>query len=172
MATMNDVQRRSEFWFAKLDRDGDGSITAEDFTQLSDHITSSFPQADPEKVQAVKQAYASLWDDLAAAADSDNDGRVTQDEFRASLENTPRVGFERAAKRAALEFSLADADGDGYLDTHEFTKMIQLYGHTGDVPQQVLSLIDTDNDGRVSIDEWQKAVLEHLVGRDPFSSVS
>lgn len=158
------LQAKTEAWFTMLDVDGDGVITAEDYDQLADRVVSRFEGADTSKIQEVKREYRNVWEGLARAADADRDGQVTRDEFAAVAMNLSPEGWDNGVRLAAAEFSLADVNGDGYLDRDELSRLIQAYGAAANDADKITRALDKDGDGRVSQQEYEAAVRQYYAG--------
>ena len=164
------IKDKSRNIFDLYDTDGDGVITWEDFSQRANRIVSQFGQAAPKKAQAVKEQYAHLWEELAAEADTDQDGQVTKEEFAAVLAAAD-PDAAAAATGDLAEFSLADTDDDGYLNLQETTRLLQGYGISASQADQLAAAVDKDGDGRISHQDYQSTLHEFYTTTDPDSAV-
>jgi hypothetical protein len=94
---------------------------------------------------------------LAAAADaSESDASATSDamvEEEAAREQRVQQRTERARREA--EFTLLDANGDGFLDDVELSAR-----ETGEEPDDAIDALDADDDGLLSRTEF--SALEAL----------
>ncbi|MFF7251139.1 EF-hand domain-containing protein [Embleya sp. NPDC008237] len=161
------IQEKPRHMFALFDVDGNGVVTADDFRERADRIVEQFPDADPQKVQAVRRQYADLWQELAEAADADGDGKVTESEFTAVLESASPQAAAATIGRHMAEFTLADTNGDGHLDRREIVPLLKGYGVQASRVDTVMSVLDKDGDGRISGDEYAAMLRDVYVGTEP-----
>ena len=82
-------------------------------------------------------------------ADTDGDGTVSFDEFKALA--APVYAASGAALRGAFDYF--DADSSGYIDRSELSVMLRKLGF-GWQGGGVFAAADADQDGRVSFDEF------------------
>jgi len=82
-------------------------------------------------------------------ADTDGDGSVSFDEFKALA--APVYAASGAALRSAFDYF--DADSSGYIDRSELSLMLRKLGF-GWQGGGVFAAADADHDGRVSFDEF------------------
>lgn len=87
--------------FSRLDGDGDGVITAAEREQAR------------SRIQRVRERMQGRIDEIAAQADSNEDGDISRDEFMAA----PQPLLNRA-----------DADGDGRISRGEFSAVVESIG--------------------------------------------
>jgi len=129
--------------FVRLDKDGDGFLDVEELKYLL--LDMGFAQ-----VKAVEEAKAML-----LAADENGDGRVDFEEFKAVWHRKLLSQHDQYIHRV---FAVFDDNGDGFIDAKE------LHGVLGDDFEQILKMIeevDENGDGKLSFDEFQKAMQEH-----------
>ncbi|MGW0769985.1 EF-hand domain-containing protein [Streptomyces sp. NPDC002676] len=157
---------KSENMFGLFDTDHNGLITQEDFRQRADAIIQQFPQADPQKAQAVRRQYDGWWQELADAADSDHDGRITRDEFAAVLDGATVKDVVGTIGREVAEFALADSDDDGYINQQEIVPLLKAYGLKPNQAGTVMEILDKDHDGRISSQEYASMQRECYVSGD------
>lgn len=163
----NFIQDKPALMFRLFDTDKDGAITMADFHQRADQIIRQFPGADPGKTNLVRGQYEHLWNELAEAADTDGDGRISQKEFEAVMVGaSPQQAASVLGNRLG-EFILADQNGDGYLDRQEITQLLKGYGVEPHQVDNVMQILDRDGDGRISHDEYRSMLAEAYVAEDP-----
>ncbi len=78
---------------------------------------------DPDSPQAHKyrESVGQLWGSMLAAADEDNDGKITRDEYIAYHESLPSAGLDKSIELYAdAVFALAGSDGNSQLKKEEF----------------------------------------------------
>lgn len=163
----NFIQDKPALMFRLFDTDKDGAITVADFHQRADQIIRQFPGADPGKTTMVRDQYDHLWHELAGAADTDGDGRISQKEFEAVMTGaSPQQAAGVLGDRLG-EFVLADQNDDGYLDREEITQLLKGYGVAPHQVDSVMKILDKDGDGRISHQEYRSMLAEAYVAEDP-----
>jgi len=85
--------------------------------------------------------------------DTNKDGKISLDEWKAAHPNDPN---------AEAQFKKLDANGDGFLTIKEFQAAGQQVKETGQqkVKQRAemrFEVMDTNKDGKISLDEWKAA---------------
>ena len=137
--------RRAEI-FARVDSNGDGLISAEEFTAAE---MPKHPRGGPnrrkggghhgspseEATSRRHEAMAAMEEDLFHALDADADGVISRDEFSSAA-----LRDARRTTMISRMFERADTDGDGYLSPDEF-------------PPRRMANLDANGDGQISRDE-------------------
>merc|ERR1712087_952721 len=129
--------------FARLDKDGDGFLDADELKLLL--LDMGFAA-----VKAKEEAKSML-----EAADENNDGQVDFEEFKQVWHRKLLSQHDQYIHRV---FAVFDDNGDGFIDAKE------LQGVLGDDFENIQSMIqevDENNDGKLSFDEFQKAMQEN-----------
>lgn len=138
--------------FNRLDNDGNGVLDAEELEILLQDMGFALSRLKIESLKMMK------------AADVDGDGVISFDEFKRVWHRKLLSQHEQYVHRV---FAVFDDNGDGYIDARE------LQGVVGDSLDDVLAMIkevDDDDDGRISFEEFQKAMMEETEkGNDPLS---
>ncbi|HSV67523.1 MAG TPA: EF-hand domain-containing protein [Mycobacteriales bacterium] len=113
--------------FNILDSNQSGSIAAEDFDLIGRRVCELFGVAvDSDNGRQVCDGYNAWWNQLRVDLDIDNDGQVTMAEFAA---------FYKGGR----------GDPETYFSTH-----------IGPAARIVAEMLDTDNDGYISQDDYLK----------------
>eukprot|EP00897_Mesotaenium_endlicherianum_P007841 jgi/Mesen1/7085/ME000369S06408 len=120
--------------FHMMDTDGSGTITLDELRAGLHKIGSQLGEAE---VRA-----------LLEAADVDGNGMIDYQEFVAATMHMQKVDTESHLKAAFNHF---DKDGSGYIDIDELEECL---GATKGVLNDIISEVDTDNDGRISYQEF------------------
>ena len=134
--------------FAKVDANGDGKVTPEEFAA----VRGDAPRADrhramrgrmekqmrdrrgPEMRRRMREVYS---DPTFDAADADGDGKLSREEVR----QLPQAARSVAQRRA---FDRLDGDGDGVLTATELSPRVAM-----------LEKADADGDGKVNREEMR-----------------
>ncbi len=125
---------------AKLDTDGDGSISKD---ELSTAVSSS------EGKDGITVTLSDAFSDL----DSNDDDSLDASEL-ASMQMPPPPPRDAAPQTDVAEslLSALDTDGDGTINSDELTAGLSSAGSTAD-SAQVFDALDTNEDGTVRLDE-------------------
>ncbi|KAJ4840037.1 Calcium-dependent protein kinase 17 [Turnera subulata] len=124
--------------FKGIDTDGSGTITLEELKQ------GLAKQGTRLSEYEVKQ--------LMEAADADGNGTIDYDEFITATMHMNRMDREDHLYTAFQHF---DKDNSGYITTEELEQALRDYGmHDGRDIKEIISEVDTDNDGRINYDEF------------------
>ncbi|KAK6272592.1 hypothetical protein POUND7_009675 [Theobroma cacao] len=124
--------------FRGMDTDNSGTITLEELKQ------GLAKQGTKLSEYEVKQ--------LMEAADADGNGTIDYDEFITATMHMNRMDREDHLYHAFQHF---DKDNSGYITTEELEQVLREYGmHDGRDIKEILSEVDSDNDGRINYDEF------------------
>ncbi|KAK4487324.1 hypothetical protein RD792_006066 [Penstemon davidsonii] len=84
--------------------------------------------------------------------DSNKDGKISPEEYKSILKALGKGNF--LTKEVQKIFEIADLDGDGFIDFHEFVEVQKKGGgvKTADL-HRAFQAFDIDNDGKITVDE-------------------
>merc|ERR1712154_602435 len=139
---MGEPEKEVKRHFTRLDKDGDGYLDVDELKYLL--LDMGFAPS-----RAIKEAKTML-----EAADENNDGQVDFEEFKQVWHRKLLSQHDQYIHRV---FAVFDDNGDGYIDAKE------LQGVLGDDFEQIMAMIsevDENNDGKLSFEEFQKAMQE------------
>jgi Ca2+-binding EF-hand superfamily protein len=142
--------------FEYLDKDHNGAVDRGDLDLAVNNVAAVFGLAEgSSKVRLLRDHYTTLWDNLAAAADTDKDGQLNREEFgKALLGVSTGDSLTNPSSSLSVEFAIADSDDDGSITKDEFVKLVQAFRPgTLDV-EAAFARIDKDNDGSITFDEY------------------
>ena len=183
-----EMRHKVKLTLKHLDTDGNGSISLEEFSANGAEIFSladrnqnrSLSQAEFEEVPQIRQQQMKL-----RLMDSNGDGEVDEKEFSAVSKKNgrhkgakgkdrwmmhgvsawlmhPNKNRDKAAReqKRAEVFAMADRDNDGVLDRQELAGMRQVR------VQYRFSQLDSNGDGKLSMDEYRQPMAEAFALRD------
>jgi Ca2+-binding EF-hand superfamily protein len=108
--------------------------------------------------------------------DTNNDGKLSQEEFLKLAELGHGHGAGRGQQTLEKIFDRLDTDRDGYLSPDEFKKLAELRRGKGSAasagakgslfrnPEALFKELDTDKDGKVTKEEFAK-IIDRLPGK-------
>ncbi|WP_416968148.1 EF-hand domain-containing protein [Streptomyces sp. 4F14] len=159
--------------FDQLDADGNGFLEWDDFEAHARRLALAFAHpADSPTARQLLAAYRDFWVNFILPMDTDGDGRVAREEFVASVEHgiTDRASFDRVyGPHVAIVAALADTDGDGHLDVHEYRRLMRVYGVAEDEATEAFAALDTDGDGFLTVTELMDAARAFYLDSAPDS---
>ncbi|MFE9929580.1 EF-hand domain-containing protein [Streptomyces sp. NPDC005533] len=124
------LDRKLERAFTHLDADGSGVVEADDIFALGSRLLSALDEpAGSPKAELVMRGLTDFWQDLFTELDMDRDGKVTPEEYK--------LGMTR----------LYAQGGPAY--DRSFRPMMRA----------ILTIVDTDGDGVISLEEFHRAQL-------------
>merc|ERR1712166_704862 len=121
--------------FDKMDTNNDGEVDRAEWIALhgNDDGFDCYDMDDSNTMDMLDYRVGHLIEGDLARIDSNNDGKITKEEWIARYGNED--GFDRF-----------DLNGDGFVDAYEFVKM--KYAKVS------FNQLDTDRDGKVTKEEW------------------
>ena len=150
-----------EAFFNMVDADGGGSVDAQ---ELTDAAVAHGMTADEGKA-------------MFDLMDADSDGKVTLDEWKAAINTFEGCGnggeeLKKLVKKVKEDpdedwcdpavqekyFNMVDDDESGSVDADELTVVAQAHGMTADEAKDMFDLMDENDDGEVTLDEWEAAI--------------
>ncbi|MYW01415.1 oxygenase MpaB family protein [Streptomyces sp. SID3343] len=143
-----------------LDQTGDGVLSWPDLAATARVFSSNLDLGEVEE-EALYAAFHAWWLELRAAADTNHDGVLDVDEYRAFALTACGPAFD--AVTAAIAAAV-DRDGDGRIDHADYASLLD-GGTTAIRRLQWLHEMDADGDGMVSVDEFAGALRSSILGR-------
>jgi len=128
--------------FNKIDLDNDGQIDMGDLTKFLEDQGESKEGAKMRALEIIQQV------------DQDSDGKVSMQEFM-NAKLARKIGAdERLIRR---QFQRIDKDKNGFITPDELSKLFN-WTLTEDVIKKMINEIDENNDGKISYNEFLKAM--------------
>ncbi|MBB5872649.1 Ca2+-binding EF-hand superfamily protein [Allocatelliglobosispora scoriae] len=164
-------QRKLDKAFNHLDADRSGYVEEQDLTDLGLRLLANFgvTHEDP-KARRIADGFSTFWVALAEALDADGDRRLSPQEYADGMIDAFAQGdgaFDRHFRPGAIAvLELADTDDDGFVNPAEFAVMQRAFGTPEDEIGFAFDQLDTDRDGRLSVDEMIVAVEQFYIGAD------
>ncbi|GAA2786714.1 EF-hand domain-containing protein [Saccharopolyspora taberi] len=157
--------------FEVLDTNQDGNITRADFETKAEQVTGLFELTGTETGDEIRASLVSWWEQLRNAYDQDDDGVVTKDEFvqaHSPEDGDPEAFYrEKVDQLVSVVARAVDENGDGYIDEAEYVRLFSVSGLPGETVQAGFEALDTDKDGRVSVAEFETAIVQLFLSANP-----
>ena len=161
-----------EFWILKmktayvwLDVNGDGYITAEDFSIWIKEMARLFPDMNEEQKKILEAKHARVWGDLLDGEGKGPDYKVTENMF---IEKFFHVMSKEGAEAMMRQewnnnFTVMDVNQDGVISKEEhrcFFEARKQVDPNGAIV--AFSAIDKDRDGVITREEYVEAAMEYF----------
>ncbi|UNO43369.1 EF-hand domain-containing protein [Streptomyces sp. MST-110588] len=169
MATDNAAQV-FDLRFEHFDANKDGRIDRSDFEQEANSLIRAFgADQDSPRALALKNSYLAVYEYIVRKADATS-GVLRREEFvaasKAAITDRGGAGFgEVLAPYAHACANLCDADGDGEISQDEYSKWLTVIGVPKEATAESYQAIDTDKDGKVSVEEFMAAIRSYVLGQ-------
>ncbi|URZ99826.1 EF-hand domain-containing protein [Streptomyces lydicamycinicus] len=151
------VRAEYEHRFAMYDTDGDGYLTAQDFTDRARLLTDAVGEpADSPKARALGAGMRHTFEQLATLAQVDATGRLNREQFVAAFVRAGASGSlgQVVGPSIAATVALADADGDGVVSREDFAVVHRAAGYSAAQAAEAFAALDRDGDGRLLVEAW------------------
>ncbi|MDT7790538.1 MAG: hypothetical protein QOF58_8957, partial [Pseudonocardiales bacterium] len=113
--------------FETYDSDQDGFIKRSDFERAGSRTTAAFGLSDDDRrARRFHEHLLGVWDHLSAMTDTNDDGRISVDEYKAAfakgLLERPEAFDDIYVPYLDALMAVADHDGDGQLGVDEYMR--------------------------------------------------
>jgi len=162
--------------FRSFDVNGNGFVERKDFEAATERMAKAFGhRSDTPAYQKLQELTARLWEGLAAFADTDGDGRISESEYKVAF--TEKIlahpgAFDQAYKPwLDTIMEIVDADGDGRLNSAEYLRWASsMLGVHADHAEDAFRRLDRDEDGFINRDELVESIRDYYFSEDPDST--
>lgn len=172
ISDLSDLQiKKLERAFGQLDANGNDVLERDDFQAVGARLLLGFGEPPTTtKGRAVLDTFDGIWHTLRREMDTNGDGVLSRDEFRAGMDQSFIRGTEyddvfQPAAEAVM--AVCDTDGDGVLSFAEFHEFQRALGTTDSYSRAAFDSLDLDGDGTLNVEELLVAIRQFYTGSDP-----
>ena len=156
-------------WFTTLDVDDNGHVSLDDFEVAAYRLMKGYEESPlTAKGAELLRAFTALWRSLAAAADTDDDGKVTASEMAAAigaLRSGAGSDFTSAVDDLAdAVLGIVDTDASGVVEAEEFRRMLGFFGVARPAAEAAFGALDADGSGALTAGELRRAFRDFYLG--------
>jgi Ca2+-binding EF-hand superfamily protein len=161
-------RRKIRTFFHRLDVDDDGVISKREIDLFAERLIAA-KKADPVLQEKIRKRTDDIWHKFTGSTKTDEKGFLTEAMLIASLKkqlSDPKlkVTLQESCRNF---FDLANIVEDGYLQFQEYRKAFDNMGLSDtSFAEQSFNVIDTDQDGKLTRDEFTHACMECLLSED------
>ncbi|MFI7320647.1 EF-hand domain-containing protein [Streptomyces venezuelae] len=162
------IEQKFTTLFAWFDRNGDGSLTRDDFEAFGELFAAVAPQE--EEKSALREAFVLWWDVLGEAGAVDAQGRIGPDRFITAM-RTHIAADAKTVERLVMPIIDAlmralDTDGSGTLTADENVRMYDALGIDPATSGAAFQRLDRNGSGAITHDEFRTAIEEFYLSTD------
>lgn len=162
------LARKHAHFFNMLDKNQDRVLERADFLNFLDSLTSIRGWSPgSSEYERSRELVMSWWDAFKQAADTDDNGQVSCEEFSSVMAQTDAEAFAGVANWL---FDIVDADGAGTISAEEYRQLEAAVMADDSGARDTFAKIDQDGDGRLSRDEFTTLIVEYHTSEDENSA--
>ena len=170
---LTDFQKRKiANLFTVHDLNHDGAIERSDYVEYAQRLAAeSGVGQGSSKYEELMSRFLGFWEMLRQAADRNHDSRITMREWFAlfdQLLSTPDSARKMQPIGEAV-FSMLDRNGDGNVTLDEYQWLYSSGALDPKLAADSFKRLDTDHDGRISLQELTARLFEFFTSNDPDS---
>ncbi|XP_013402651.1 sarcoplasmic calcium-binding protein-like [Lingula anatina] len=157
-------KRKVRTYFKCFDVNGDGYITKEDYI-LSARRCAEYLDLDDERTEHVLNQRIRQWEYMTK-----NASKVSEEEYVEMVQvlcNQKHFREEFFLAVVSMSFTVTDINGDGLISSEEYKAYFYSLGLSAEASQKAFHLIDNNNDGFITVDEFGHAIAEFFFTEDP-----
>lgn len=160
---MSDIWvKKMKTYFKRIDQDGDGNITRNDFEKMADR----FSEKTTKGVDVLRKRITSIYDCYLGVVTGGKP--VNQDEFVEVMKKN--IGCDEMKEKfrgpLPLFFQAVDTDQDGQISSPEFEHFYDIICVDKKYAAEAFKAIDANNDGQLSKEEFVTAGVDFFENQE------
>jgi juvenile hormone diol kinase len=146
-------------------------VTKEDFEIKAKNVAKLFNIAvDSTDYSNIHAHVMADWNHLQQEADTNNDGKISLDEWlKHGYTRISGDMYDTVKKEAGVIFTLFDTNGDGVINKDEYATLLKVWGVTDNEVDFACSKIGLDNDNGLSKEQFIGLLEQFHKSDDPTS---
>jgi len=173
MFTLGDLQQqKAAHYFDLIDADDNGVIEPADFQRRADRLAESLRITNEEERDRLRRRVLLWWEHLSSLADTNDDDRITWEEWRMYWERFKiavsmgdhQRSLQKLERVARHTFRAIDRTGSGKITQEEFANWLTAW----DIDQHdtIFRRLDRDDKGHLTEDDLVTATKEFYLSND------
>jgi Ca2+-binding EF-hand superfamily protein len=151
---------RVQLIFDLLDADGSGHLDAEDFELMGRRVVHAAKGSDTAGKEAMLAAFRRYWTTLAAELDTNNDNRITFEEYSGCVLSPER--FDDTIEDFAVSLAaLGDPDGDGLIERDVFVALMSAIGFERANIDALFDAYEPNDDDEIAVPVWVTGIRDY-----------
>ncbi|GHH69694.1 calcium-binding protein [Streptomyces sulfonofaciens] len=151
---------RVQLVFSLFDANGNGYIEAEDLALMASRVVEAARDSDDTAKNAMLAAFQRYWTTLAAELDTDQDGRISFDEYVACVLAPERFDGTIAEFAESLG-ALGDPDADGLVERPLFAALMTAIGFERPNIDALFDAFGPSDGDRIAVTTWVEGIKDY-----------
>jgi Ca2+-binding EF-hand superfamily protein len=146
--------------FSLLDSDGNGHLDAHDFDLMATNVVRAAAGSGEAAKNAMRAAFQQYWTTLATELDTNNDGKVSYDEYTACVLSPER--FDETIRVFAESLAaLGDPDGDGLIERPVFHALMTAIGFDRANIDTLFDAFEPSAADQITVPTWVEGIKDY-----------
>ncbi|WP_439659343.1 EF-hand domain-containing protein [Lentzea sp. HUAS TT2] len=166
------LDRKLSRRFETYDSDQDGYVNRADFELAASRTTAAFGLSENDRTaRRFHEHLLGVWDHLSAMTDTNDDGRISVDEYKAAfakgLLERPEAFDDVYVPYLDALMAVADQDGDGHLGVDEYMRWTTAWINLPEADARAVhARLDHDGDGLIGTEDLLAAIRAYYFSED------
>ena len=146
--------------FTLFDADGSGHLGANDFDLMAHRVIQAAEGSNDAAKEAMLAAFRKYWTTLAAELDTNQDNKISLDEYTACVLSPER--FDDTVEDFAIALAaLGDPDGDGLIERPVFHALMVAIGFAPANIETLFDAFEPNDDDEITVSTWVEGIKDY-----------